>query len=138
MVKIRKKILYICVIASALIATVFACRFIQNRQEHFKGTRTSDTDSYVLDFTYLDQKDTHTMSLHSGDILHVEADIKEGKVIVEVGVDGKEPIYRSDDIENGEFDLSVSEDSAYSIFLDGRKARGTLSFTSRISKNERR
>lgn len=136
MVKRKKKVLFICVIASALIAAVFACGFIQSRQSHFKGTRTSDTDLYLLDFTYLDQKDTHTMSLHAGDVLHVEADMKEGKVIVEVGVDGKEPIYRSDDMESGEFDLPVSKDGAYTILIDGIRAKGTLNFTSRTSKNK--
>lgn len=126
--KTKKKIWTGVGIVAAVILGIVMCRLIQSRQTNFTGSRVKNPDAYQMDFTYMNAEDSHTLSLKQGDTLHVEANHEQGKLEVVIGIAGATPIYKSDDIETGSFDLSITEAGDYVISIHAKKAKGSLHF----------
>lgn len=92
----------------------------------FDGSRVKNPNGYLLDFSYMDENDSQTMYLESGDILKVTYEIKDGRIDVTIGISDQDPIYRGSDVQTGDFELTIQETGEYVISVHASKASGTL------------
>lgn len=128
MQKRMKAVIRICVLIVAL-GIGSACLFWPCRQDRiFDGSRIGNPDEYLLDFSYMDQSDSHTMHLESGDTLKVTYEIKGSRIDVTIGISGHNLIYRGNDIQTAAFELPVQEAGEYVISVNASKASGRLEF----------
>lgn len=123
-----KTVLRVCVLIVVLgIGSV--CLFGPWRSDRvFDGSRVGNPDGFLLDFSYMDRSDSHTMSLKPGDILKVTYEIKDGRVDVTIGTSDQDPIYRGDDVQTGAFELPIQEEGEYVISVNASRACGRLAF----------
>lgn len=128
MQKRMKAVIRICVRIVAL-GIGSACLFWSCRRDRiFDGSRIGNPDEYLLDFSYMDQSDSHTMHLESGDTLKVTYEIKGSRIDVTIGISGHNLIYRGNDIQTAAFELPVQEAGEYVISVNASKASGRLEF----------
>lgn len=126
--KRTKTVIRICVLIVTL-GIGSACLFGPWRTDRtFDGSGVGNPDGYWLDFSYMDQSDSHTMSLKPGDILKVTYEIRDGRADVTIGVSGQDPIYRGNDVQTGTFELPIQEEGEYVISVNAGKASGRLEF----------
>ena len=76
----------------------------------------------------MDENDSQTMYLESGDILKVAYEIKNGRIDVTIGISDRDPIYRGSDVQTGDFELPIQETDEYVISIRASKASGRLGF----------
>ena len=131
MKKRTKTVIRICVLVVAL-GIGLACLFLPWRRDRndrvFNGSRVGNPDGFLLDFSYMDQSDSHTMSLKPGDILKVTYEIKDGRIDVTIGISGQDPIYHGNDVQTGAFELPIQEEGEYVISVNASRACGRLEF----------
>lgn len=119
---------WLCVILAA--AAVLAVFLIFHRPvPAFDGRRSKNADSYALDCQALNTQDEHTLSLQAGDLVHIQAQVQKGTLQATVGMAGQTPIYRSNGMETGVFEVAIPETGDYQITLKGSGFAGTVSFT---------
>lgn len=128
MQKRTKTVIRVCVLIVVLgIGSV--CLFWPWRSDRiFNGSRVGNPDGFLLDFSYMDRSDSHTMSLKPGDILKVSYEIKDGRIDVAIGISGQDPIYHGNDVQTGAFELPIQEEGEYVISVNASRACGRLEF----------
>ena len=92
----------------------------------FNGERVCNPDLYHLDFTRMNQDDSHTMSVQAGDSLRVTCAIRSGRFDLTVSHSTLGMLYRGSSLESGEFELPVSEDGDCTVSVSARNAAGAL------------
>ena len=95
----------------------------------FDGSRVANEGGFWLEYSMLNRECTADLALSEGDQLEVVIAHSSGDVDVTVGLPGKDPLYRGNGQQNGEFKLPISEAGTYSISVTGHKAKGSVSFT---------
>lgn len=98
----------------------------------FDGSRVINNGGYFLNFKILNREDSYDMELKRGDVLNVSWDIKRGSVDVIITSDSGEEIYVANNrgpIDHTKFQLSINEDSSYTIKVSGKKAKGKMNFS---------
>lgn len=100
-----------------------------NAGSTFDGNKTSNTDSFQMDYTVLNQQEDSFLTLAEGDSLQVSIAQESGTVDVIVGIDGREPIYEGNGLTDTDFTLNILESGTYQIAVTGHNARGSVVFT---------
>ena len=95
----------------------------------FDGSRVANEGGFWLEYSMLNREYTADLALSEGDQLEVVIAQTAGDVDVTVGLPGKDPLYRGNGQQNGEFKLPISEAGTYSISVTGHKAKGSVSIT---------
>ena len=130
MKKRTRTVIRICVLIAALgigsLCLQRACRGGIDRV--FDGSRVGNPDGYWLEFSYMDQSDSQTVYLESGDTLEVTYEVRGGRVDVAIGISGQDPIYRGNDVQTGAFELPIQDSGEYVISVSAAKASGRLAF----------
>lgn len=126
--KRTKTVIRGCVLIIALGIGSICLFWPRSSDRVFDGSRVGNPDGYWLDFSYMDQSDSHTMSLKPGDILKATYEIKDGRIDVTIGVSGQDPIYRGNDVQTGTFELPIQEEGEYVISVNASRASGRLAF----------
>ncbi len=126
-----KRLILAAVFLVAVCGTI--AFFVWNRPSHLDGSREKNPDAYLLDFTSMKQDDFHTLHLETGEALHVEFGVERGNVDVQIGMDGEEPIYRGNEVDNANFELPISQSGDYVISIQARNAQGFLHFTKKVA-----
>jgi len=121
----KNKALLFGTLLAFLILAVTAGVLLTNRPA-FRGSRVRNPDSYTLDFTVMNGSDEHILELKEGDMLNVSYGIAKGHVNLLIGMDGKEPVYRGNDLDEASFQLMISEEGSYRITVQARHASGSL------------
>ena len=92
----------------------------------FIGSRTADADTYRLDMDYMTGTDCGAMELKANDTLEVYFETVKGSIHMEI----KEPdgitLYSGNGKDVTEFTANVSERGTYSIYVEARRAKGTV------------
>ncbi|MDO4492873.1 MAG: hypothetical protein Q4C53_03190 [Clostridia bacterium] len=114
-------------VLAALLFCAAAVWFSYDTREIFRGTRVRNPDRYEIVFTEMNQTDTWSPVLSAGDTLQVRFDIPKGRADLEIGLPGKEPVYRGADIRSGDFVLGIAEPGEYTVTVRTRHAAGELS-----------
>ncbi len=107
--------------AVAGIMVFFAC----GRQKVHCVTGINNLDHYyILEFENMNREDSCMIPVCKDDIFAVNFRIDKGCVDFIIGIDGKSPIYKGNDIESGMFDVIVPEDGEYRITVSAKHSFG--------------
>lgn len=112
---------------AVFLAAVAAGFYFADTATVFKGTRTAEPDRFELVFTEMNKMDSDDMLLEAGDVLSVGFHIAKGKADLEIGLKGKEPVYRGNGTVSGSFEVTVPETGTYRVAVKARHAEGEIS-----------
>ena len=87
----------------------------------FDGSKAANEGGFQMDYAVLNREESADLYLDEGDQLEVVIAQTSGDVDVTVGLPEKDPLYRGNGQQNGEFSLPVS--------VTGHQAKGSVSFT---------
>lgn len=119
---------WLCVIL-AVAAALSVFFILRHQAPTFQGSRVKNSDCYELDCQSFSGQDEHTLSLPTGERIRVQVQVNKGSLQVTVGMEGHAPIYRSNGMETGTFEVEVPESGDYQMTLTGSGFAGTVSFT---------
>ena len=119
---------WLCVIL-AVAAALSVFFILRHRAPTFQGSRVKNPDCYALDCQSFSGQDDHILSLQTGERLRVQVQVNKGSLQVTIDMEGHAPIYRSNGMETGAFEVEVPESGDYQITLKGSGFAGTVSFT---------
>ena len=120
-----KKCVSIVLILAALagIIVFFAC----GRQNVHCVTGINNLDHYyILKFERMNREDFYLIPACKDDVFSVNFRIDKGHADLIIEIDGRNPIYKGNDIENGEFNVIVPEDGEYRITVNAKHAAGSI------------
>lgn len=113
---------------AVLLVGILSISIIACVERKFNGNRTSNKVQFIVDFSYLNDTKTHKMTLEKNDIIDVSFKKVSGRVdLIVEDVDGNE-IYRGNDANSIEFQLTIPKSTTYKFSVIGRKAKGEVSF----------
>lgn len=116
------------IVAAAVTLLVFLSFIGCDGSEKFVGTKTTDGDSFIIDYSVLDGRESARMTLEDGDRLSVSIRQSRGDVDLTIRIEGEEPIYEGKGILNFDFTLNIQKGGVYLIEITGRGACGSASF----------
>lgn len=90
---------------------------------------------YILEFDKMNQEDSCVIPASRDDAFAVSLKINEGDVDFIIGMDGKKPIYKGNDIDTGSFKVIVPEDGDYRITVNAKHASGSVEVYARREKS---
>lgn len=120
----KKIILIACIIAALIIAIAF---FI-NDTPTYEGQREKNPESYILKFEKMNGEDHHYLDMTRGKAIAVHLEKISGSFSLVIGIDGAEPIYKSDNVESGDFDLPITQPGRYRVVIKAKHAKGAAAF----------
>lgn len=100
-------------------------------EEVYDGEVSSGPATFTLDYNEFNSTKSHNMNLSSGDTLHIRLSNQSGKIAIAVNDDLGNEIYNGYELTNGEFQLSITKDSTYTIKVVGSGAKGSTVFEKR-------
>ena len=112
----------------ALIILVVSFAGCYSSSPMFSGDRTGNDTQFLVDFEVLNTTVNSEMPLSNGDTIDTTIDIEKGKVDVLVKNENDTIVYQGNDVENGNFSLSIEESGNYSFHISGNKAKGSVHF----------
>lgn len=121
------KIKNIVLILVLLILTI-SFAGCDNSKSTFSGSKTGDNTQFLVDFDVLNKTVNSDMDLLNGDNIETTIDIEKGKVDVLVKNENDTIIYQGNEVENGNFTLSITESGKYTFSITGHKAKGSVYF----------
>jgi len=94
----------------------------------FNGSKTSNDNQFVMEYEILNTTYTEELELKKDEIIKVE--IVNDSGVLNVSVIGKsgEKVYKGDNISSGSFSLTIPKDDTYEFSVEGKKAKGSVSF----------
>lgn len=111
-----------CVLLLALVLT--ACGGAE-----FDGSRVGNESELTMEFKTLNREDTQDLTIGEGENLHGEISVEKGSLSVVIQKDDEASVYEDENLE-GDLVFDVApEAGTYTVRVDGRKARGSVSFT---------
>lgn len=124
MIKVKRKI--VIYMSFILIFCGMFSFFLYENRSTFNGNRVKNPDCYTLEFSEMNQEDSHTLDLHEGDTLSIDYSIDRGNVDLSVGILEEDTIYKGNDIDSAVFDLVIPKDGNYKITVSSKHASGFI------------
>lgn len=123
----KKKTVLGCLLAllAAGLAVFFLVRGSRDSGA-FRGSFVKNSDSYLLDVERMTGTDTHTLELHSGDVLQVHFSVEKGSLKLTITAPDGTELYAGNGTEAADFTVNIPADGIYAISAEGRQAAGTL------------
>ena len=118
----RRKRLIFGVLLSALLVLFAACG-----QGKFDGTRVATPTSFSLEIGQMTGTDTHTLELRAGDTLEIHLKAEQGELRLEIRAQDGTLLYSGNGEAVTDFTVHISEGGAYSVRVEARRARGSVS-----------
>lgn len=123
--KTAPALIVIAIVALAAIAV--AVFVLVDERDVFTGTRTKNHDAYILQFSEMNQTDSHTLALTAGDELEVAYTVEKGRLDLSIGIDGRANVYTGTDLtDSGAFAVIADEPGDYTVTLTARYAAGSV------------
>ena len=113
-------LVFACVV---LLAVAAGCQ-----SQAFEGNRTAGENQFILDYSFLDKTETHTMDLMQGTDVNVKIESLSGRIDVVVSDAYGKELYRGNDASSGSFLLEIPETGAYTFSVTGSRAEGSVAF----------
>lgn len=129
MTKTRKKVAAILVLVLLMATGII---LVLHRQPSFVGSRVKNPDAYLLDIQQMNGTDEHTLELEAGDVLQVGFETEKGSLHMKMTAPDGNTLYDGNGKAVASFTLQIPESGAYSIWVEGRRAQGTI----RIQRKE--
>ena len=112
-------LLVLCILGLAVVLT--ACG-----RDCFVGSRTAEAGSYRLDIDRMTGTDRFTMELRAGDTLAIQFETVKGSIYMEIKEPDESSLYAGNGKGVREFTVNIPESGAYSIYVEARRAKGTV------------
>ena len=112
-------LLVLCILGLAVVLA--ACG-----RDCFVGSRTAEAGSYRLDIDRMTGTDRFTMELSAGDTLAVQFETVKGSIYMEIKEPDESSLYAGNGKGVTEFTVSISQSGTYSIYVEARRAKGTV------------
>lgn len=124
----NKKKRYMMMAAIAVMSVVSAaCGMDENAV--FNGSKTGDENHFDLDFEMLNAAYEHELVMEEGETIEVSIQKESGEISVLIQQESHDPVYQGDDVQDGEFEVVISEAGTYTVSVTGKKAKGHVVFT---------
>lgn len=124
----RKKSL-ISFILLLIVLSAVTIYYVWSSRPVFIGNSEKTDDYYILNFTDMNQSDSHILTLEKDEELTVEYSISKGKMDFTIGMNHDKPIYRGNDIVGGSFKVTAPKGGNYEIKIDAKHAAGSIAIT---------
>ena len=114
----------------ALLSGYVGYVFWDSRQSEYKVLEKDN--GFVIESERLNETVTREFDLKKGDVIAVTHSSEGGKLWLEIGEEGEEPIFTGHtSAEMEPFTVTVQEVGRYRILCRGRRSKGTLDVTIR-------
>ena len=121
------RILTILSCVAAAILLIAALHLFRSNHNDSQGWRLLKTqDSYTLDSQQMNGADSHTLNLTAGDVLQVTFETQKGYLHMEITAPDGTMIYAGNGEEVTEFEINISENGAYTVTVEARRAKGKI------------
>lgn len=120
--RVLRGVLLGCLVA--VIVLMILC--LLNRRSVFSGNRVKNPDCYTMEFTKMNQSDSHSFSLKEGDSISVDYEIDKGHVDLRVGESGEDALFIGNNIGEGHFTLPIPKDGNYTVEVKANHAAGEI------------
>lgn len=98
----------------------------------YSGSRRGNDSEFVMEYSIFNTADAQTFKLKKGDIIDAAIVNNSGRLSIEIQKGMDEPIYTSENITDSQtFQIGIREDGEYKIRVEGKKAKGSVSFVKR-------
>ena len=124
-------LLALCILGLAVVLT--ACG-----RDCFVGSRTAEAGSYRLDIDRMSGTDYFTMELSAGDTLAVQFETVKGSIYMEIREPDESSLYAGNGKGVTEFTVNIPESGTYSIYVEARRAKGTVYIQQKGEKKDAR
>ena len=95
----------------------------------FDGSRLGNESELTMEFKTLNREDEQNLTIGEGEHLHAEISVEKGSLSVVIQKDDEAPVYEDGNLK-GDLVFDVApEAGTYTVHVDRRKARGSVSFT---------
>lgn len=94
--------------------------------EDFTGERVKTPDSYALNIERMNGTDSHTLSLHGGDVLQVAFQTEKGLLTMEITAPDGTQLYAGNGSEATDFTLNIPQSGDYTVTVEARRAEGVI------------
>ena len=121
-------------LAGFLVIAAAIAGMLLYHQPEFAGSRTANPDSYRLDIQRITGTDTHTLELSSGDTLEIHFETQTGSLHMELQAPDGTVLYAGDGKAATDFTVTISERGEYTVTVEGRHAKGTISIRRKPGK----
>ncbi len=111
-----------------VVSLVTACGSVE-----FNGNRTGNNSEFIMDYSVLNREEIHEMELQKDDVIDVNIESLSGELNVDVISIYGDKVYIGDNVETGTFQLNIPKSSTYIFRVNGKKAKGSISFL-RVNK----
>lgn len=129
-----KKCAFIILILAALAGIIVF--FVCGGQKVHCVTGINNMDHYyILEFENMNQEDFYIIPACKDDVFSVNFRIDKGHADFIIAKDGRNPIYKGNDIETGAFEVIATEDGEYRITVDAKHASGCIEVYAKKESN---
>lgn len=118
------------------VMALLLCACVANHNASFNGSKTGDEDHFEIDFEMLNATYTHELVMKEGESIEVSIEKESGEISVLIQQDSHDPVYKGDDVQDGDFNVVISEAGAYTLSVTGEKAKGHVVFTRQESTED--
>jgi ABC-type cobalt transport system substrate-binding protein len=125
----KRRLLLPAIVVIVLVFIFVIMMHMLNQKSNFTGNRIKNPDYYLLECQIMNGVDSHTIHMGEGDVLGVKISVDKGRMSVAVGMEGEDSIYKSNEIESGEFEVKAQVGGDYLIKVNAHKFKGKVEFT---------
>lgn len=123
-----KKII-ICLTIIFIYALLTIGVLLTYNKQSFKGTLNKNDSTYILDATYINGKNTHTLKLTEDSHIKVEFKTTKGTMKLTIIDPNKNVIFEGNGIDVNTFTIQIKESGNYDIIIKASHASGKIKIT---------
>ena len=127
----NKKAIVLAVGAVVVLALAGIVFVLTSSQPVLRGQRVNNPDYYHLDVRQMTMVDTSVVPLTGGQEVKVDFDIEKGSCDLVIGIEGQQPLYRGNDLDEGSFVLTAPFTGPYTVTVEARGMAGSLTVDAR-------
>ncbi len=114
------------IIAGFLLVLVLFADLWTKSATWYKGDRTKNPDLYMMSFTSMNGKDSHTLHVAKGQKLELQYEIEGGNVNISIAKKGENPFYDEKHVSNAKIAFTTLEEGDYVVTVRAGRAKGKI------------
>ena len=100
----------------------------KNANAVFNGSKTANDNQFIMEYEILNTTYTEKLELKKNEVIKVEIVNDSGNLNISVIGESGEKVYKGNDISSSSFSLTIPKDDTYEFSVEGKKAKGSVSF----------
>ncbi len=114
--------------ALALLLLCLSLTACGNENASFHGSRTSDGEQFMMEYSVLNMTEKRSFALNTGDVIDVDLVSEAGDLSVVIQKGDETPIYRGNGLPTSHFQVTARDGGTYDVAVTGRQAKGSVRF----------